>query len=150
MEFATFQQIIDKVTHHYRIERLVLTRDGEPLVHPRLEDFVGYATSRGLKTTVGSNGSLITPERAEKLIRNGLSLMKGDFCYGPQTYERLRVGAKFQKSLQGYRNIPKAARRMNANFLLVLVDLNSYYLRDSQEKESSMEKLRSLFTGYEK
>ena len=77
-----------------------LTRDGEPLVHPQLEDFIGLTTSRNIATAIGSNGSLITKKRAHKLISNGLSIMKGDFCVDKDEYETLRAGAKYKKALE--------------------------------------------------
>lgn len=149
MTFGQFKIILDKLTREYKLERVVLTRDGEPLVHPDLENFVKYATGKGIKSTIGSNGSLISPERARNLIHNGLSIMKGDFCVDPQEYEKLRVRAKFQKTLEGYRNILQAAKEANADFYLLLVDLHSYYLTDPAEIEQSREALRALFPGYE-
>lgn len=150
MSLDTFRVIVNKLTAKYRIERIVLTRDGEPLVHPELEDFVSYASEKGIKTTIGSNGSLVSEERAGKLIRNGLSIMKGDFCIDKAKYERLRVGARYEKSLAGYQNILEAAKEYNAEFSLVLVDLNTYDLADAQEIQDSISHLKSLFNGYER
>jgi len=150
MSFETFKLIIDKLTAKYQIERIVLTRDGEPLVHPELEDFIGYVTSKGIKTTIGSNGSLISEKRAHKLIKNGLTTLKGDFCYDKIEYERLRAGAKYEKSLAGYKNILQAAREQNADFGLVMVDLNTHNLKDQEDINKSITQLRSLFNGYER
>jgi len=150
MSFETYKLIIDRLVDTCRLKKIVLTRDGEPLVHPELEDFVKYNTLKGLKTTMGSNGSLITPKRALSLINNGLSLMKGDFCYDKKKYESLRVGSNYEKSLQGYTNILKAAKEHNATFMLVLVDLNTYSLTDHVSISESIARLRSLFKGYEK
>ena len=104
MTFDEYKNIVDKLTGEYKIERIVLTRDGEPLVHPELEKFVWYSNQKGIKITIGSNGSLITMEKARRLIKNGLTIMKGDFCSDKSEYEALRVGAQYEKSLQGYRN----------------------------------------------
>jgi len=149
MTFDEYKQIIDKLTGKYKIERIVLTRDGEPLVHPDLEKFVWYSNQKGIKTTLGSNGSLISMERARRLIKNGLTIMKGDFCIDKNEYEVLRVGATYEKSLEGYRNILKAAKELDAEFRLVLVDLHTYYLKETSEINNSLDGLRSLFVGYE-
>jgi len=66
MPLKTYRQILDTLTASYNIQRVVLTRDGEPLVHPQLEDFVAYTTEKNIATTLGSNGSLSTEERAHK------------------------------------------------------------------------------------
>jgi len=146
MPFERYKQLIDKLTSEYSIERIILTRDGEPLVHPQLEDFVQYTTKKGIKTTIGSNGSLISPERAKRLLENGLSIVKGDFCSDKEEYEGLRVGANFEKSLAGYRAMLKAAKELNAdNFYLLLVDLHTFKLSDPDEIARSLDKLRLLF-----
>jgi len=149
MEFEVYKSIIDKLLNSFHIERVVLTRDGEPLVHPELEEFIGYTNHKGVKTTIGSNGSLITKDRAERLIRNGLSIVKGDFCYDNEKYEKLRVGARYEKSLNGYRNILMAAKEKKSDFRLVLVDLNTYDLTDPMAIEESLMQLRSLFVGFD-
>lgn len=149
MTYDQYKQILEKLTTEYKIERIVLTRDGEPLVHPDIEKFVWCTNKKGIKTTIGSNGSLISIERARLLIKNGLSIMKGDFCVDKREYENLRVGAKYEKSLEGYRNILKAAKELNANFNLVLIDLHSYYLSGPTEVNKSLDDLRSLFQGFE-
>ena len=79
MSFDTYKIIVDKLTAVYKIERFILTRDGEPLAHPRLVDFIAYARDKGLKPSIGSNGSLITREKAEQLISAGLYSLKGGF-----------------------------------------------------------------------
>ena len=149
MELETFRRIIDKLTTRYSIARLILTRDGEPLAHPQLEDFVTYARSRGPLVTLSSNGSLIDNRRAERLIGAGLSMMKGDLCADPALYEELRAGGSFEKSLKGYRSILEAAKRRNAHFKLVVLDLASYQYDDPEEREQSVRRLGNLFAGYE-
>ena len=119
-------------------------------MHPDIEKFVLYANDRGIETTLGSNGSLISYERGRQLIANGLSIMRGDFCFDKKEYENLRTGARHETSLEGYRNMLKAAKELNADFLLILIDLHSYYLSDPGEIDQSLDNLRSLFKGYEK
>ena len=50
----------------YRIPSLLLS-GGEPLIHPRFFDLVEHATAAGLKLTISTNGTLITPEKAARL-----------------------------------------------------------------------------------
>jgi radical SAM protein with 4Fe4S-binding SPASM domain len=150
MSFGQYKQILDKLTKEYKIEKIVLTRDGEPLVHPEIEQFVLYTKNKGIEITIGSNGSLITMERARLLIKNGLTVMKGDFCADKTEYEKLRVRAKFEETLEGYKNILKAAKELNANFSLHLVDLHSYQLKTIAEINASLKNLQALFSGYEK
>lgn len=50
----------------YKVNALLFS-GGEPMVHPRFLDLVRYATSKGLKITISTNGTRITPEIATKL-----------------------------------------------------------------------------------
>ncbi len=150
MSFDTFKTILDKLLSVYKFERLVLTRDGEPLVHPRLTDFVAYAYSKGVRTTIGSNGSLISKEKAQGLLANGLYSVKGDLCADSAYYEKVRAGGKFEDALSGYRNLLQAAKERDADFRLVLVDLYSYQLSAPEEINESLNRLKDLFNGYER
>jgi len=102
------------------------------------------------RSSLGSNGSLITEERARSLIANGLAQMRGDFCFDRVEYERLRVGGHHEESLAGYRNILQAARERDADFTLGLIDLGAYSLRVQDEVRESVALLASLFEGYER
>jgi uncharacterized Fe-S cluster-containing radical SAM superfamily enzyme len=44
----------------------------EPLLYPRIDDAVAYASSKGLRTELHTNGSLLTENRVSALMRSGL------------------------------------------------------------------------------
>jgi radical SAM protein with 4Fe4S-binding SPASM domain len=50
----------------YEIPSLLFS-GGEPLIHPHFFDLVDLATEKGLKLTISTNGTLITPEKAARL-----------------------------------------------------------------------------------
>lgn len=50
----------------YKIPSLLLS-GGEPTIHPRFLDLVQLASGSGLKLTISTNGTLITPEKAAAL-----------------------------------------------------------------------------------
>ncbi len=50
----------------YKIPSLLLS-GGEPLIHSRFFDLVAFASEKGLKLTISTNGTLITPEKAARL-----------------------------------------------------------------------------------
>lgn len=47
---------------------------GEPLLHPRVVDYIGRVAEQGLRPIINTNGALLTPERAEALMDAGLSM----------------------------------------------------------------------------
>lgn len=50
----------------YQVPSLLLS-GGEPMIHPRFFDLVDLASGSGLKLTISTNGTLITPEKAALL-----------------------------------------------------------------------------------
>jgi radical SAM protein with 4Fe4S-binding SPASM domain len=51
---------------------LLIIDGGEPLCREDLLDIVKYATSKGIRTTVGSNGTLISKEMAGRMLEAGV------------------------------------------------------------------------------
>lgn len=45
---------------------------GEPMLRPQIPDFVTLASSLGIKVTMTTNGTLITKEKAKRLVEGGL------------------------------------------------------------------------------
>ena len=145
MSFANYQIILDKILDTWPVREIVLTRDGEPLVHPELDKFINYAAGKGLAVAIGSNGSYFTAERAKQLIESGLTKLKGDFCTDRAKYESLRQGGKWETVLAGYRAVVEYAILQRKKFHLVLVDLNTYDLHNSGEIKKSLQELQQLF-----
>jgi len=145
MPFDDFKIILNKVINAWPLKEIVLTRDGEPLVHPQLGQFIAHASEMGLEVTIGSNGSYFNEDRVKELIDNGLTKVKGDFCSNKQKYEDLRKGGIWKEVLKGYHNLLKYAINNNKKFHLVLVDLNSYGLKSDEEIRKSMSDLKELF-----
>lgn len=59
-------QAVTRDLADYQIPSLLLS-GGEPLIHPRFFDLIDLASESGLKLTISTNGTLITPEKAARL-----------------------------------------------------------------------------------
>ena len=98
LNMDTYKQVIDECADH-EIHFVRITADGEPLVHKQLVEMVEYATQRGVGPVgLTTNGSLLTPARARKLIEAGLFMV--DFSLDaatPKTFEIVRTGLKWDK-----------------------------------------------------
>ena len=145
MTFDEFKVILSKILKSWPLREVILTRDGEPLVHPELEQFVEYASGLGLDVTIGSNGSYFTEERVQNLIENGLTKVKGDFCVDKVKYEHLRSGGKWEIVLSGYRTLLNYAHKHQKKFHLVLVDLSTYEYSNDADVQKSLIELQELF-----
>jgi radical SAM protein with 4Fe4S-binding SPASM domain len=65
LTWPEMEAVIDDLAA-YQVPSLLLS-GGEPLIHPRFFDIVEKATAGGLKLTISTNGTLITPEKAALL-----------------------------------------------------------------------------------
>jgi len=67
---------------------------GEPLLNPKLPDYIAHAKSKGiLETIINTSATKLDADMAERLIDAGLDIMIYSFDGGTkETYERMRPG----------------------------------------------------------
>ena len=72
---------------------------GEPLLHPKLPEFIKYAKMKGiLETIINTNATHLNEKKSEELIEAGLDLIIYSFDGGSKkTYEKNRPG-RFKKN----------------------------------------------------
>jgi heme b synthase len=108
---------------------LILT-GGEPLMRADAFDIAAYATSRGLRTVMAVNGTLMTPEVAERMKLAGISRISVSLDFPTaEDHDRFRgePGA-FVSSLAGIRVARNAGIEVQIN--TTITRLNVAYLDD--------------------
>jgi hypothetical protein len=75
---------------------------------------------------VSSNCSLVTEERAERLIDGGLRMVGTDFCADTALYEHLRVKAERQETLGGIRRFLRPGEDARTDFRCVIKDMATH------------------------
>ncbi len=108
MSLEDFKRIIANLRSCFDVRIVSLHRDGEPLLNKRLEAYIEHLTELGIYVTVSSNCSLLSQERAERLVAAGLRMVGTDFCADKATYERLRVKGVWEETLDGIRHLLRA------------------------------------------
>jgi MoaA/NifB/PqqE/SkfB family radical SAM enzyme len=87
--------------HDLKTQRVRFTGGGEPLMHPRLDDILRACKQRQLITCITTNGSLITPARAELYATLPIDeLAVSLWAATPETYSRThpnKTGRTFEK-----------------------------------------------------
>jgi MoaA/NifB/PqqE/SkfB family radical SAM enzyme len=68
----TFDEFVALVAQFPALERALLHGIGEPLLHPQLPAMVRYLKERDVTVLFNSNGTLLTPQLQEELVRSGL------------------------------------------------------------------------------
>lgn len=100
MDMDKYRNSIDEVVD-LGCKQVVLTGFGEPLVDKTLEQKVAYAKSKGLRTYIICNASLLTKDRGTGLIQSGLDELRVSF-YGmrKESYEQVMVGLNFDVTMK--------------------------------------------------
>jgi len=135
MEFDLFKKIIDEGSSN-ELCSIKLSYRGEPLLHPRIADMVSYARKRDiLDIYFNTNGMLLTKSMGQKLIEAGLNRISVSVeGTDSETYEQIRVGAKFSRVLRNIETLIKVRERSRVSYPLVRVqtvrlpglDMNAY------------------------
>lgn len=123
MSLELFKKILNQFSY---LKQIKIQGMGEPFVNNQLPDFIAYCTSKGIKTMIISNGTLLTDMIREKIIDAGLSEIYFSFDGAKkETYESLRVGASFEKVLGNIRELCELKKAKNADIKIGMVCLVS-------------------------
>ncbi len=77
---------------------ITLIGRGEPLIHPRIDEIVRYASERGLSCYIITNGTLLNTEKAEKLLGAGLTRIQFSLhATTAETYEKMTGKPLYEK-----------------------------------------------------
>ena len=88
----------------YQVPSLLFS-GGEPMIHPRFFDLVDKSTDAGLKLTISTNGTLITPEKAALLKAANVAYVGISLDgIGPIHDEFRRKQGAFDAAVRGFKN----------------------------------------------
>ncbi len=98
---------------------VLLFSGGEPLMRPDILDLIAHARARGMRAVLSTNGTLITPDLAEKLKEFGLSYVGVSLDGLEETNDRFRgVKGAFASALEGIRNCRAAGIKVGLRFTM--------------------------------
>lgn len=103
LSWEQMQEVVKDLAD-YQIPSLLLS-GGEPLIHPRFFDLVDVASAAGLKLTISTNGTLITPEKAARLKAANVAYVGISLDGIGEIHDQFRrkEGA-FDAAVRGFRN----------------------------------------------
>jgi radical SAM protein with 4Fe4S-binding SPASM domain len=103
LNWGEMQDVIEDLAA-YQVPSLLLS-GGEPMIHPRFFDLVEMASNMGLKLTISTNGTLITPERAALLKAANVAYVGISLDgIGKIHDEFRRKEGAFDAAVRGFRN----------------------------------------------
>jgi len=98
---------------------VMLFSGGEPLVRQDLVELASYATSKGMRAVISTNGTLITKEKARELKSVGLSYVGISLDGGEEIHDKFRaVPGSFKKALQGVENCMAEGLKVGLRFTI--------------------------------
>src|SRR5689334_12818847 len=119
MEMSLYRQIIDEIGG--LVGSAVLHSWGEPLMHPDLYDMIRLGKRAGMRMETSTNITLLNEERARRILDEGLDVlylaMDG---VTKQTYEAVRVNAKWEKSLRNIERFLELKERAGVHTKMVM------------------------------
>lgn len=115
------QSIVEQVP---RLKLVGFSGDAETTVNPHLWDILRYLKSKGIKSTFTTNGSLLNKELIDicedcGIIRISVSLTGAK----KETFEKIRVGARFDKVVENCYLIGHSSIPLFLNFAMLTEEL---------------------------
>ena len=101
------------------LSAILMDHEAESLMNPKIYEMIEEARDAGiLDIWVHTNANMLTPEKSEKLIDNGLTKINFsiDAC-DESVYNVLRVGGNYQKVISNVKDFLRIKLKKNAHYL---------------------------------
>ncbi|MFH0970356.1 MAG: radical SAM protein [Candidatus Diapherotrites archaeon] len=131
MDLEKFKKLIDETDSYVKSLNFGVT--AEPLLHPKIEEFIAYAKSKGKRTSITSNATLMEG-KAASIIKAGLDNAVLSFDgFTRETYEEYRKPAvigvdNFSLAKKGIETLCAEKKRLEKNNPNIIVSfmVNKY------------------------
>ncbi len=115
MSFENFKKTIDSIP---TLLKVTIQGMGEPLLSPDFLKMVNYANQKDISVTTTLNATFINEELAGKVVESGLSRIYISLDGATkETYESIRKGAEFYKTLDGIRHLIKSRKKKGKPYI---------------------------------
>ena len=146
MEMSLAEKVI-KDAKELGISEVMLTFQGEPLLHKSFVDFIKLSKKKeyDLKTIVFTNGLLLNPVLSREIVRAGLYSIRFSIDgASEETYQLNRVGGQFGKAFQNMEDMARIKKEEESELRIewqFLILANNEHEIDDEGKKLVNEKL---------
>lgn len=118
LDLALFHHIIDQFSPNNKLWGLKLNYRGEPMLNPHIPEMVKYAKAHGvLDVYFNTNGMFLDEKSCNALVEAGLDRISISIDgITKEQYESVRVGAKFDRLLDGLRALWWVRKKKNVTY----------------------------------
>lgn len=146
MSTVLFESILKKITPLKPVSQIYLTGNGEPLMHPDLEEFIFLSNKYGFIPSFSSNGSLFSKERIKSLFDSGKFFLTVDFSPGKEIYETYRSGGSWDTVYANLKNLLVSKKKLGRDYPKIEIrDMSTIALISQKERDKSLTNLKGLF-----
>lgn len=116
---------------------VLLFSGGEPFMRKDIFDLISYAASKGMRTVLSSNGTLIDKAKAETLKKIGISYVGISIDGREETHDRFRrKSGAFRETLNGIRTCIQSGLKVGLRFTMNKGNIaDTQFVFDLMEKE---------------
>lgn len=112
---------------------------GEPFLHPQLNELIKFAHQARLYTTTSTNGQFLTDKRAKEIVLSGLDeLIVSVDGSTQEVYEKYRVGGGLQKTLEGIKRVVAWKKELKSVTPLVEIQFLVFKNNEHQMKDMKL------------
>ncbi len=109
-----FQKIIDELAP--RLTYLILYFQGEPYLHPQINQLINYAHTKNIYTATSTNAHFFSEKQAENTVRSGLDrLIISIDGTTQEVYESYRKKGQLSKVMEGTKRISEWKKRLDSS-----------------------------------
>ena len=113
MDFGTFKALLDELPD---LEMVTMQGLGEPLLAPDFFRMLEYLAERGVRMGFNTNGTLLTRDKAERLVRLGVEWLHVSLDgASAATYEDVRGRSNFELVKANVRGLVDVMRELGAD-----------------------------------
>jgi radical SAM protein with 4Fe4S-binding SPASM domain len=115
MSADLYKRIIDEIKE-IGIKNVGLYTVGEAFLHPKIFEFIKYAKAVGIEYVyITTNGIPLNEENIKKIVDSGLDSIKFSIdASSKETYERVRVGASWEKLIKNIKMLREIRDKSNS------------------------------------
>ena len=97
MDEFLFKKLVDECVQG-KVYSIRLSLRGEAFLHPQIIEFIEYAKKKGIQEVSSlTNGSMLTPDFSEKLVRSGIDWITVSIDGVDEMYESIRKPMRFKQ-----------------------------------------------------
>ncbi|NLF44329.1 MAG: radical SAM protein [Bacteroidales bacterium] len=122
IDISLFEHILNDIpsTCFY----LNLYFQGEPLLHPRFEELVSLAASKGFYTSISTNAQLIDQQKADQIICSGLNrIIISLDGLTEKDYSSYRIGGEVNKAMNAIAYLNQARKKSGSKKPLIIAQM---------------------------